>query len=79
MDVMQAPVRMTSAWASTIGRAKPVTTMIAVIKRPRSTGPEPSPVKSSDPQWGNKAFGIGASTKVRAKERVGEGSLLREP
>jgi hypothetical protein len=65
-DVMQATVSITSEWASTIGKAKPETTKIAVMKRPRSTGPELSAENSSEAQCGNNAFGRGASTKMRA-------------
>jgi len=60
---------MTSEWASTSGRAKPVTTTMDVMKRPRSMGPEPSSTaaeKSSLPQWANRAFGSGARTNVNA-------------
>src|ERR1700722_644176 len=70
MEVTQAPIRMTSAWANTMGKAKPVTTMMEVIKRPRSTRPELSAEKSFEPQWGNNAFGRGASTNVTARSVV---------
>lgn len=52
-----------------MGNAKPVTTIVDVRKRPRSTGPEPSYVaeNSSPPHCENRAFGSGARTNVRAK------------
>ena len=60
---------ITSACASTNGRAKPVTTITDVMKRPRSTAPEPSSVeKSSFPQCAKRAFGNGATTNVRAEK-----------
>lgn len=66
----QAAGLMISECVSTIGSAKPVTTMIEVRKRPRSTGPDPSSevANSSLPQWENKAFGNGAKTNVSAIE-----------
>ncbi len=69
MDIRAAVCRMTSACARTIGRANPVTTMIEVMKRPRSTAAEPSysaEEKSSAAQWEKIAFGNGATTKVNA-------------
>ncbi|KAG1715696.1 hypothetical protein ID866_1459 [Astraeus odoratus] len=59
---------MTSECARTTGSAKPDTTMVAVIKRPRSTAAvfDSYEVNSSKPQWANNAFGKGASTNVRA-------------
>lgn len=67
MDMKQAAGLITSACASTSGSAKPVTTIRDVMKRPRSTAPEPSSVeKSSLPQCANTALGNGAMTKVSA-------------
>ena len=54
------------------GRAKPVTTIMAVIKRPRSTaadGSKESREKSSEAHWENNAFGRGARTNNKAGER----------
>jgi hypothetical protein len=42
-DMILAPGLMISECASTSGKAKPVTTIKAVMKRPMSMGPEPSP------------------------------------
>ena len=42
MDIAHAAGRMISECARTRGRAKPVTTIVAVMKQPRSIGPEPS-------------------------------------
>jgi hypothetical protein len=70
MDITQALGRITSECAKTMGSAKPETTIIEVIKRPRSTGPDVSwsdDENSSAPQWENNAFGSGATTNVRAK------------
>jgi hypothetical protein len=68
IDMTQAPGRITSECVSTTGRANPVTTMVDVMNRPRSTGPEllSYDANSSPPQWANTAFGRGANTKVRA-------------
>lgn len=68
IDIAQAAGRITSEWARTSGRAKPVTTTTAVINRPRSRGPDPSSSveNSSEPQWENSALGNGARTNVRA-------------
>ena len=67
-DITLAPGLMISECASMSGNAKPVTTINAVMKRPRSMGPEPSlsVVKSSEPQCENSALGRGATTKVNA-------------
>ena len=46
-----------------------MTTVMAVINRPRSTaadGSKESREKSSEPHWENKAFGRGAKTNNRA-------------
>ena len=68
IDITQAPRVITSECASTRGSANPVTTTEAVMKRPRSTGPDPSysVEKSSPPQRAKRAFGSGARTKVKA-------------
>jgi hypothetical protein len=42
-DMILAPGLMISECARTSGNEKPVTTMKAVMNRPRSMGPEPSP------------------------------------
>ena len=41
---------------------------MAVMNRPRSSGPDPSSTveNPSEPQWENKALGRGAKTKVKA-------------
>lgn len=68
IDMTHAAGWMISAWARISGSAKPVTTTVDVMKRPRSTGPDPSPSveNSSEPQCANIAFGSGATTKVKA-------------
>lgn len=68
IDIAQAPGCMISEWARTSGRAKPVTTTMDVMNRPRSRGPDPSSSveNSSEPQWENKALGRGAKTNVKA-------------
>jgi hypothetical protein len=49
-----------------------VTTTMAVMNRPRSSGPDPSSSveNSSEPQWENKALGRGAKTNVKAALEV---------
>lgn len=42
IDIPQAAGAITSECARTSGRANPVTTTVAVMNRPRSTGPDPS-------------------------------------
>lgn len=73
IDMAQALGLMISEWARTIGKAKPVTTIKAVMKRPKSTGPEPSSklvaYSSAPQQCGKTAFGSGARTKVNATRR----------
>ena len=70
MDITQAFVLMISEWASTIGNANPVTTIIAVMKRPISTEPAPSSklvaYSSAPQQCGKIALGMGARTNVKA-------------
>lgn len=63
-----APGCIISECIKTIGRANPVTTIIDVMNRPRSTGPDPSydAENSSPPQCENTAFGKGARTNVKA-------------
>lgn len=69
IDITQAAGRITSACASTSGSAKPVTTIIDVINRPKSIAPDPSSAaKSSFPQCAKRAFGSGATTNVSAAE-----------
>ena len=69
IDITHAAGRMISAWAKIKGKANPVTTTVDVMKRPRSTGPDPSSVeKSSVLHRAKMAFGRGAATKVRAIE-----------
>ena len=78
IDIAQAPGRMISEWARTSGRAKPVTTTMDVMNRPRSSGPDPSSSEenSSEPQWENKALGRGAKTNVRAMFRMGPDQIF---
>ena len=80
IDIAQAAGRMMSEWARTRGKAKPVTTTMAVMNRPRSSGPDPSSTveNSSEPQWENKALGRGAKTKVKAGFGVEPDQILFE-
>ena len=59
---------MTSACWRIKGKAKPVTTTIEVMKRPRSMAGlvSYSLEKSSEPQCANSVLGTGASTKMSA-------------
>jgi len=68
MDITHASILITSAWASTSGRAKPVMTVTEVTNRPKSTAPEPSSeAKESSPRQCPKIeFGSGARTNVKA-------------
>ena len=69
IDIAHAAGRMISACANMSGKANPVTTTEEVMKRPRSTGPDPSSAeKSSLPQRAKIAFGRGAATNVRASK-----------
>lgn len=70
MDMAQASVLITSAWARMSGKAKPVTTMMAVTKRPKSMAPvfSYSAEKSSPRQFANNELGRGAITNVRATD-----------
>ena len=71
MDMAQAVGLMIPECARIIGSANPVTTIMAVMKRPRSIGPEPSSklvaYSSAPQQCGKTAFGSGARTNVKAK------------
>lgn len=78
IDIAQAAGRMISEWARTSGRAKPDTTTMDVMNRPRSRGPDPSSSveNSSEPQWENKALGRGAKTNVKATFETGPDQIF---